>query len=136
MIPSFSGSGSDISRAATFGSASESSTPFISPQGTPIPFNRFGFIKEFSLSSVLSGLGIILLKGGCAGAGIKQYSSDEIVFSSIYCKTSDYSNVRHSSGLPVYARYQQPAMPYSPMALNNLNNPFSPQVTIFETLLT
>merc|ERR550517_2457737 len=35
-----SGSGSDISRAATFGSASESSTPFISPQGTPIPFNR------------------------------------------------------------------------------------------------
>jgi len=33
-----SGSGSDISRAATFGSASESSTPFISPQGTPIPF--------------------------------------------------------------------------------------------------
>ena len=38
-----SGSGSDISRAATFGSASESSTPFISPQGTPIPFNRFAF---------------------------------------------------------------------------------------------
>ena len=34
-----SGSGSDISRAATFGSASESSTPFISPMGTPIPFN-------------------------------------------------------------------------------------------------
>lgn len=30
-------------------------------------------------------------------------------------------------GLPVYTRYQQPAMPYSPMALNNLNNPFSPQ---------
>ena len=35
-----SGSGSDISRAATFGSASESSTPFISPMGTPIPFIR------------------------------------------------------------------------------------------------
>ena len=59
----------------------------------------------------------------------------EIVFSSIYCKTSDYSNVRHSSGLPVYARYQQPAMPYSPMALNNLNNPFSPQVEINSKIL-
>ena len=43
QLSSFSGSGSDISRAATFGSASESSTPFISPQGTPIPFNRFVF---------------------------------------------------------------------------------------------
>ena len=32
---------SDVSRAATYGSASESSTPFISPQGTPIPFNRY-----------------------------------------------------------------------------------------------
>lgn len=36
----FGSSGSDISRAATFGSASECSTPFISPHGTPIPFNR------------------------------------------------------------------------------------------------
>lgn len=35
-----SSSNSDISRAATFGSASECSTPFISPHGTPIPFNR------------------------------------------------------------------------------------------------
>lgn len=33
-------SSSDISRAATFGSTSECSTPFISPHGTPIPFNR------------------------------------------------------------------------------------------------
>lgn len=82
-----SGSGSDISRAATFGSASESSTPFISPQGTPIPFNRS---RHNSAQGRL-------------------------------CRS------RHSSGLPVYARYQQPAMPYSPMALNNLNNPFSPQ---------
>merc|ERR1712165_648293 len=39
-IPNFNSSSSDISRAATFGSASESSTPFISPHGTPIPFNR------------------------------------------------------------------------------------------------
>jgi len=83
-----SGSGSDISRAATFGSASESSTPFISPQGTPIPFNRS---RHNSAQGRL-------------------------------CTRS-----RHSSGLPVYARYQQPSMPYSPMALNNLNNPFSPQ---------
>ncbi len=37
----FNSSSSDISRAATFGSASECSTPFISPHGTPIPFNRF-----------------------------------------------------------------------------------------------
>lgn len=36
----FGSSGSDISRAATFGSTSECSTPFISPHGTPIPFNR------------------------------------------------------------------------------------------------
>ena len=36
----FGSSGSDVSRAATFGSASECSTPFISPHGTPIPFNR------------------------------------------------------------------------------------------------
>jgi hypothetical protein len=36
----FGSSGSDISRAATFGSVSECSTPFISPHGTPIPFNR------------------------------------------------------------------------------------------------
>jgi hypothetical protein len=36
----FNSSSSDISRAATFGSASECSTPFISPHGTPIPFNR------------------------------------------------------------------------------------------------
>merc|ERR1712088_1095997 len=83
----FGSSGSDISRAATFGSASECSTPFISPQGTPIPFNRS---RHNSAQGRL-------------------------------CRS------RHSSGLPVYARYQQPAMPYSPMALNNLNNPFSPQ---------
>merc|ERR1719167_992030 len=81
-----SGSGSDISRAATFGSASESSTPFISPQGTPIPFNRS---RHNSASGRL-------------------------------CRS------RHSSGLPGYPRYQT-SMPYSPMALNNLNNPFSPQ---------
>lgn len=36
----YGSAGSDISRAATFGSASECSTPFISPHGTPIPFNR------------------------------------------------------------------------------------------------
>ncbi|XP_059082606.1 uncharacterized protein LOC131880102 isoform X2 [Tigriopus californicus] len=36
----FGSSSSDISRAATFGSTSECSTPFISPHGTPIPFNR------------------------------------------------------------------------------------------------
>ena len=36
----YGSAGSDTSRAATFGSASECSTPFISPHGTPIPFNR------------------------------------------------------------------------------------------------
>jgi len=83
-----SGSGSDISRAATFGSASESSTPFISPQGTPIPFNRS---RHNSAQGRL-------------------------------CRS------RHSSGVPIAAGgYRYQTMPYSPMALNNLNNPFSPQ---------
>jgi len=83
-----SGSGSDISRAATFGSASESSTPFISPQGTPIPFNRS---RHNSAQGRL-------------------------------CRS------RHSSGVPIAGGgYRYQTMPYSPMALNNLNNPFSPQ---------
>ena len=83
-----SGSGSDISRAATFGSASESSTPFISPQGTPIPFNRS---RHNSAQGRL-------------------------------CRS------RHSSGVPLAGgSYRYQTMPYSPMALNNLNNPFSPQ---------
>ena len=83
-----SGSGSDISRAATFGSASESSTPFISPQGTPIPFNRS---RHNSAQGRL-------------------------------CRS------RHSSGVPMAGgSYRYQTMPYSPMALNNLNNPFSPQ---------
>merc|ERR1719452_364138 len=83
-----SGSGSDISRAATFGSASESSTPFISPQGTPIPFPR---------SRHNSAQGRLVRS-------------------------------RHSSGVPnAGGGYRYQTMPYSPMALNNLNNPFSPQ---------
>lgn len=40
QVGPFGSNGSDISRAATFGSTSECSTPFISPHGTPIPFNR------------------------------------------------------------------------------------------------
>ena len=79
-----SGSGTDISRAATFCSASESSTPFISPQGTPITFNR--------------------------------------IRHKLKCRS------RHSSGVPMAGgSYRYQTMPYSPMALNNLNNPFSPQ---------
>ncbi len=38
----FNSASSDISRAATFGSTSECSTPFISPHGTPVPFSRSG----------------------------------------------------------------------------------------------
>ena len=79
----FNSSSSDISRAATFGSASESSTPFISPHGTPIPFNRS---RHNSAQGRL-------------------------------CRS------RHSSGVAPY-RYN---MTFSPMALNNLNNPYSPQ---------
>jgi len=82
---------SDVSRAATFGSASESSTPFISPQSTPIPFNRS---RHNSAQGRL-------------------------------CRS------RHSSGVPLTGGpaggYRYQTMPYSPMALNNLNNPFSPQ---------
>jgi len=80
----FGSSGSDISRAATFGSASECSTPFISPHGTPIPFNRS---RHNSAQGRL-------------------------------CRS------RHSSGVGPY-RYTM--TPFSPMALNNLNNPYSPQ---------
>ncbi|XP_023346910.1 uncharacterized protein LOC111715775 [Eurytemora carolleeae] len=80
---------SDVSRAATYGSASESSTPFISPQGTPIPFNR------------------------------SRHNSAQPRL----CRS------RHSSGLSLNIQY--PARfnttPYSPGALSNLNNPFSPQ---------
>merc|ERR1712051_164192 len=80
----FGSSGSDISRAATFGSASECSTPFISPHGTPIPFNRS---RHNSAQGRL-------------------------------CRS------RHSSGL---APYRYNIQTFSPMALNNLNNPYSPQ---------
>ena len=80
----FGSSGSDISRAATFGSASECSTPFISPHGTPIPFNRS---RHNSAQGRL-------------------------------CRS------RHSSGVGPY-RYSM--TPFSPMALSNLNNPYSPQ---------
>lgn len=80
----FGSSGSDISRAATFGSASECSTPFISPHGTPIPFNRS---RHNSAQGRL-------------------------------CRS------RHSSGVGPY-RYT--VTPFSPMALSNLNNPYSPQ---------
>ena len=83
-IPNFNSSSSDISRAATFGSASESSTPFISPHGTPIPFNRS---RHNSAQGRL-------------------------------CRS------RHSSGL---APYRYNIQTFSPMALNNLNNPYSPQ---------
>ena len=72
-----SGSGTDISRAATFCSASESSTSFISPQGTPITFNR--------------------------------------IRHKLKCRS------RHSSGVP------KQTIHYSPMDVNNLNKPFSPQ---------
>lgn len=82
----FNSSSSDISRAATFGSASECSTPFISPHGTPIPFNRS---RHNSAQGRL-------------------------------CRS------RHSSGLAAAGPYRyNPA--FSPMALNNLNNPYSPQ---------
>lgn len=85
----FGSSGSDISRAATFGSASECSTPFISPHGTPIPFNRS---RHNSAQGRL-------------------------------CSRS-----RHSSGVGVtIAPYRYNMTPFSPMALNNLNNPYSPQ---------
>merc|ERR1712223_783681 len=80
----FGSSGSDISRAATFGSASECSTPFISPHGTPIPFNRS---RHNSAQGRL-------------------------------CRS------RHSSGVGPY-RYT--VTPFSPMALRNLNKPYSPQ---------
>merc|ERR1719414_2549246 len=83
-IPNFNSSSSDISRAATFGSASESSTPFISPHGTPIPFNRS---RHNSAQGRL-------------------------------CRS------RHSSGL---APYRYNIQTFSPMALSNLNNPYSPQ---------
>jgi len=36
----FNSAASDISLSANYGSESECSTPFISPHGTPIPFNR------------------------------------------------------------------------------------------------
>jgi len=84
---------SDVSRAATYGSASESSTPFISPQGTPIPFNR------------------------------SRHNSAQPRL----CRS------RHSSGLSLPTQYANNiqhrfnTMPYSPGALSNLNNPFSPQ---------
>ena len=86
-------SSSDISRAATFGSTSECSTPFISPHGTPVPFNRS---RHNSAQGRL-------------------------------CRS------RHSSGLTnataaggPFRAYNNMA-PFSPMALNNLNNPYSPQ---------
>ena len=81
----FGSSSSDTSRAATFGSTSECSTPFISPHGTPIPFNRS---RHNSAQGRL-------------------------------CRS------RHSSGLGPYRGAY--SMTFSPMALNNLNNPYSPQ---------
>jgi len=84
----FGSSGSDISRAATFGSASECSTPFISPHGTPIPFNRS---RHNSAQGRL-------------------------------CRS------RHSSGvMSGIGPYRYTVAPFSPMALSNLNNPYSPQ---------
>jgi hypothetical protein len=81
---------SDVSRAATYGSASESSTPFISPQSTPIPFNNRS--RHNSAQPRL-------------------------------CRS------RHSSGLTINPQYSNRfnTNPYSPGALSNLNNPFSPQ---------
>ncbi len=78
------------SDAATFGSTSECSTPFISPHGTPVPFNRS---RHNSAQGRL-------------------------------CRS------RHSSGLaaaPGSAGHYRYNMTFSPMALNNLNNPYSPQ---------
>ena len=83
----YNSSSSDISRAATFGSVSECSTPFISPHGTPVPFNRS---RHNSAQGRL-------------------------------CRS------RHSSGLAPYRYNAASAANFSPMALNNLNNPYSPQ---------
>uniref|UniRef100_A0A0K2SVS8 Putative LOC100876563 [Megachile rotundata] n=1 Tax=Lepeophtheirus salmonis TaxID=72036 RepID=A0A0K2SVS8_LEPSM len=79
----YGSNGSDISRAATFGSTSECSTPFISPQATPVHFSRS---RHNSAQGRL-------------------------------CRS------RHSSGVGYYKYVNN----FSPVALNNLNNPFSPQ---------
>lgn len=67
----FNSASSDISRAATFGSTSECSTPFISPHGTPVPFNRYETFKtswQFmtqQLTSFISDHDITLHKEDC-----------------------------------------------------------------------
>ena len=110
-----SGSGSDISRAATFGSASESSTPFISPQGTPIPFNR---------SRHNSAQGRLCRSRHSSGVPLERQ----------YSRQYSGSNIQTYTGTeaPLDRQYSSSATPYSPMALNNLNNPFSPQPSQLE----
>ena len=110
-----SGSGSDISRAATFGSASESSTPFISPQGTPIPFNR---------SRHNSAQGRLCRSRHSSGVPLERQYSRQYSGSNIQTYTGTESTLDR--------QYSSTATPYSPMALSNLNNPFSPQPSQLE----
>jgi len=110
-----SGSGSDISRAATFGSASESSTPFISPQGTPIPFNR---------SRHNSAQGRLCRSRHSSGVPLERQYSRQYSGSSVQAYTGTEPALDR--------QYSTTATPYSPMALSNLNNPFSPQPSQLE----
>jgi len=102
-----SSSNSDISRAATFGSASECSTPFISPHGTPIPFNR---------SRHNSAQGRLCRSRHSSGVGVGPYRYANVV------QSSGPAGGGAGGGLSALN-----VTPYSPMALNNLNNPYSPQ---------
>lgn len=106
--------GSDISRAATFGSASESSTPFISPMGTPVPFAMRS--RHNSASGRLCG------PRSRHGSGVPL----ERQFSRQYSGNNVQSFSGNDGGLES-RQYSNATAPYSPMALNNLNNPFSPQ---------
>ena len=110
-----SGSGSDISRAATFGSASESSTPFISPQGTPIPFNR---------SRHNSAQGRLCRSRHSSGVPLERQYSRQYSGNNIQTYAANESTIER--------QYSNTTTPYSPMALSNLNNPFSPQPSQLE----
>merc|ERR1719474_1993456 len=110
-----SGSGSDISRAATFGSASESSTPFISPMGTPIPFIR---------SRHNSASGRLCRSRHSSGVPLERTFSRQYSGNNVQTYTGNESNIER--------QYSNSTAPYSPMALNNLNNPFSPQPSNLE----
>merc|ERR1719167_1933018 len=111
-----SGSGSDISRAATFGSASESSTPFISPMGTPIPFIRS---RHNSASGRLCSR-----SRHSSGVPLERTFSRQYSGNSVQTYTGNESTIER--------QYSNSTAPYSPMALNNLNNPFSPQPSNLE----